>query len=254
MEEYILVIDQGTTSTKAVLLDKSGNQKAMSQKEITQYFPKPGFVEQDANEIWINVMYVVMELIRKNQIEPESIKEIEINCQQVTTVIWNKNTSVPVYHGIGWQSKQSDDICSEIKEKGYEAIIQEKTGLKLAPCFGAANIKWILDQVEGIREKAEAGELVFGTIGSWLVYRMTEECTHIIEAANAPQTLLYNIHELNWDKELLQLFEVPETMLPEVKNSWEIYGYTAPYHFFGLEIPITGRKEERKTTFPNKIF
>lgn len=255
MEEYILAIDQGTTSTRAVLFDKEGNKKAMSQKEITQYFPKPGFVEQDANEIWISVMYVVMELITKNQIKPESIKGIGITNQRETTVVWDKTTGIPVYHGIVWQSRQSDYICDAMKSAGYEELIKEKTGLVLDPYFSATKIKWILDNVEGAREKAEAGQLIFGTIDSWLVYRMTEKYTHITDYSNASRTLLYNIHELKWDKELLKLFQIPETMLPEVKNSSEIYGYTAPHHFFGLEIPIAGiAGDQQAALFGQKCF
>ena len=240
MEEYTLVISQEAASTRAVLFDKAGNKKAMSQKEITQYFPKPGFVEQDANEIWISVMYVVMELITKNQIKPESIKGIGIANQRETTVVWDKITGIPVYHGIAWQSRQSDYICDAMKSAGYEELIKEKTGLVLEPYFSATKVKWILDNVEGAKEKAEAGQLIFGTTDSWLVYRMTEEYTHIMNKCNASRTLIYNVHELKWDKELLKLFHIPEAMLPEVKNSSEIYGYTAPYHFFGMEIPISG--------------
>ncbi|MBQ4530675.1 MAG: hypothetical protein IJA36_08730 [Lachnospiraceae bacterium] len=244
MEEYILIIDQDTVSTQAVLVDKLGNRKAVFQKEIPQYFPQPGFVELDANEIWISVMYVVMELMKKNQIEPESIKEIGIISQNQTTVVWNKNTGVPIYYAISEQSKQSKAICEAMKAAKYEQLIKEKTGLPLEANYSATKIKWILDNVAGTREKAEAGELIFGTLDSWLVYRMTEEYTHIMNECNASRTLIYNVHELKWDKELLKLFHIPEAMLPEVKNSSEIYGYTAPYHFFGMETPITGVSRE----------
>lgn len=240
MEEYILAIDQGDTSTSAVLFDKQGKQRAISKKELTQYFPEQGFVEQDANEIWISVIYVVMDLIKKNHINPESIKAIGIAIQRDTTVVWDKTTGVPVYHAIVWQSRQSASICHEMKAAGYETFIKEKTGLILEPYFSATKIKWILDHVEGAREKAETGELVFGTIDSWLLYRMTKEHIHVTDYSNASRTLLYNIYEQKWDEELLSLFDIPKTMLPEVKTSSEIYAYTDPCHFFDMEIPVAG--------------
>ncbi len=255
MEKYILAIDQGTTSTRAVLFDKFGNKKAFSQKEIPQYYPKPGWVEQDANEIWISVMYVVMDLIRTNHIEPKSIQAIGITNQRETTVVWDKHTGVPVYHAIVWQSAQSADICHQWKENGYEKVIQEKTGLRLNPYFSASKIKWILDHVEGTREKAEKGELIFGTIDSWLLYRMTGEHIHVTDYSNASRTMLYNIHTLEWDQELLELFQIPKTILPEVKNSSQIYGYTAPCHFFGLEIPVAGiAGDQQAALFGQKCF
>lgn len=243
MEEYTLAIEQGSTSTSAMLFDKQGKQKAISKKQITQYFPETGFVEQDANEIWISVMYVVMDLVRKSSIKPENIKAISITNQRGTTVVWDKNTGVPVYHAIVWQSRQSVSICDEMKAEGYEQLIKEKTGLILNPYFPATKIKWILDHVEGARKKAEAGELMFGTIDSWLGYKMTRDHVHVTDYSNASRTLLYNIHERKWDEQLLQLFEIPKTMLPEVKDSTEIYGYTDPCHFFDMEIPVAGMAE-----------
>lgn len=255
MDKYILAIDQGTTSTRAVLFDKDGNKKAFSQKEFKQYYPEAGWVEQDANEIWISVMYVVMNLIRTNHIEPESIQAIGITNQRETTVVWDKYTGIPVYNAIVWQSSQSADICHELKEAGYEQIIRKKTGLLINPYFSASKIKWILDHVEGTRERAEKGELVFGTMDSWLIYRMTEEHVHVTDYSNASRTMLYNIHQLKWDQELLDLFQIPKTMLPTVKNSSEIYGYTAPFHFFGLEIPIAGiAGDQQAALFGQKCF
>lgn len=255
MEKYILAIDQGTTSTRAVLYDKCGKMKAFSQKEFRQYYPKPGWVEQDANEIWISVMYVVMDLVTSNEIAPESIAAIGITNQRETTVVWDKYTGIPIYNAIVWQSAQSAEICHELKEAGYEQMIQEKTGLVLNPYFSASKIKWILDHVEGARERAEKGELVFGTMDSWLVYRMTGEHAHVTDYSNASRTMLYNIHELKWDQELLDLFQVPTEMLPTVKNSSEIYGYTAPFHFFGLEIPVAGiAGDQQAALFGQKCF
>jgi glycerol kinase len=255
MEKYILAIDQGTTSTRAVLYDKCGKMKAFSQKEFRQYYPKPGWVEQDANEIWISVMYVVMDLVTSNEIAPESIAAIGITNQRETTVVWDKYTGIPIYNAIVWQSAQSAEICHELKEAGYEQMIREKTGLVLNPYFSASKIKWILDHVEGARERAEKGELVFGTMDSWLVYRMTGEHAHVTDYSNASRTMLYNIHELKWDQELLDLFQVPTEMLPTVKNSSEIYGYTAPFHFFGLEIPVAGiAGDQQAALFGQKCF
>ncbi len=255
MEKYILAIDQGTTSTRAVLYDKCGKMKAFSQKEFRQYYPKPGWVEQDANEIWISVMYVVMDLVTSNEIAPESIAAIGITNQRETTVVWDKYTGIPIYNAIVWQSAQSAEICHELKEAGYEQMIREKTGLVLNPYFSASKIKWILDHVEGARERAKKGELVFGTMDSWLVYRMTGEHVHVTDYSNASRTMLYNIHELKWDQELLDLFQVPREMLPEVKNSSAIYGYTAPFHFFGLEIPVAGiAGDQQAALFGQKCF
>ncbi len=255
MKKYILAIDQGTTSTRAVLFDKHGNKKAFSQKEFSQYYPQPGWVEQDANEIWISVMYVVRDLIQSNHIEPESIQAMGIANQRETTVVWDKYTGVPVYNAIVWQSSQSADICYEIKEAGYEQLIREKTGLLIHPYFSASKIKWILDHVAGARERAERGELIFGTIDSWLLYRMTETHVHVTDYSNASRTMLYNIHQLKWDQELLELFQIPKTMLPTVKNSSEIYGYTAPFHFYGLEIPVAGiAGDQQAALFGQKCF
>lgn len=255
MDKYILAIDQGTTSTRAVLFDKYGNKKAFSQKEFSQYYPKPGWVEQDANEIWISVMYVVMDLIKSNNIEPESIQAMGITNQRETTVVWDKYTGIPVYNAIVWQSSQSADICHELKEAGYEQLIREKTGLLINPYFSASKIKWILDHVEGARERAEKGDLIFGTMDSWLIYRMTEDHVHVTDYSNASRTMLYNIQQLKWDQELLDLFQIPKTMLPAVKNSSEIYGYTAPFHFYGLEIPVAGiAGDQQAALFGQKCF
>lgn len=255
MEQYILAIDQGTTSTRAVLYDKYGKMKAFSQKEFRQYYPKSGWVEQDANEVWISVMYVVMDLFAANEIPPESVAAIGITNQRETTVVWNKHTGIPVYNAIVWQSTQSAEICQELKEQGYEQMIQEKTGLVLNPYFSASKVKWILDHVEGAREEAEKGNLVFGTMDSWLVYRMTGEHVHVTDYSNASRTMLYNIHDLKWDEELLDLFQIPKKMLPQVRNSSEIYGYTAPFHFFGLEIPVAGiAGDQQAALFGQKCF
>jgi glycerol kinase len=240
MEKYILAIDQGTTSSRAIIFDKDTNLVASAQKEFTQIFPKAGWVEHDANEIWLSVMYVVMDVITNSGIKPEQISGIGITNQRETTVVWDKKTGVPIHNAIVWQSRQTDYICDELKNKGLEEIIHKKTGLIVDPYFSGTKVKWILDHVEGARQKAENGELLFGTIDSWLVWKLSGEKSHVTDYSNASRTLLFNIYDLKWDKELLEIFQVPESMLPQVKPSSCIYGYTAPYHFFGQEIPIAG--------------
>lgn len=240
MEKYILAIDQGTTSSRAIIFDKDTNLVASSQKEFTQIFPKAGWVEHDANEIWLSVMYVVMDVITNSGIKPEQISGIGITNQRETTVVWDKKTGVPIHNAIVWQSRQTDYICDELKNKGLEETIHKKTGLIVDPYFSGTKVKWILDHVEGARQRAENGELLFGTIDSWLVWKLSGEKSHVTDYSNASRTLLFNIYELKWDKELLEIFQVPESMLPQVKPSSCIYGYTAPYHFFGQEIPIAG--------------
>ncbi len=240
MGKYVLSIDQGTTSTRAIIFDHDSNIVSCSQKEFTQYFPEPGWVEHDANEIWLTVMYVMMDAIQKANIKPEEIVSIGITNQRETAVVWDKNTGVPVYHAIVWQSRQTAGICDELRAAGKEEMIREKTGLLIDPYFSGTKVKWILDNVEGAREKAEAGDLLFGTIDSFLIWKLSGATVHATDYSNASRTLLYNIYDLCWDEELLKLMNVPKSMLPEVKPSSGIFGYTAPYHFFGLEIPIAG--------------
>ncbi|MDE6312334.1 MAG: glycerol kinase GlpK [Lachnospiraceae bacterium] len=254
MEEYILAIDQGTTSTRAVVFDRQGKVRAMSQREVSLNYPKPGWVEADAAEIWISVVYTMIDLVRNQQIDPKAICGIGITNQRETTVIWDKRTGVPIYPAIVWQSVQTADICQELRTEGAEELILKKTGLKLNPYFSASKIRWILDTQEGAREKAERGDLLFGTIDSWLVYRMTNQL-HVTDYSNASRTMLFNIHTLSWDPELLRMFRIPETMLPEVKNSSEIYGMTAPYHFFGLEVPVAGiAGDQQAALFGHRCF
>lgn len=240
MKKYIIAIDQGTTSSRAVIYDHDTNVVASSQKEFTQYFPKPGWVEHDANEIWLTVMFVVMDAIQKAQIDPKEVAGIGITNQRETTVVWDKKTGVPVYHAIVWQSRQTVEICDDLRNQGKEELIREKTGLLIDPYFSGTKIKWILDHVEGAREKAERGELLFGTIDSWLIYKMSKGNVHVTDYSNASRTLLYNIYALCWDQELLSLLGIPEKMLPKVLPSSGIFGVTSPYHFYGLEVPIAG--------------
>ncbi len=240
MDQYILAIDQGTTSSRAIIFDKNGTIVQVAQKEFTQYFPQPGWVEHDANEIWLSVVSVYMEAIVKAGIKPSQIASIGITNQRETAVIWDRETGVPIYNAICWQSRQTADICDELKEKGYEKMVRDKTGLLIDPYFSGTKIKWILDNVSGAREKAEAGKLMFGTIDSWIVYKLSGGKVHVTDYSNASRTLLYNIYDLCWDDELLAMLNVPKSMLPEVKPSSYVYAHTATYHFYNLEVPIAG--------------
>lgn len=239
MEKAVLAIDQGTTSTRAILFDHDSNIIALSQKELTQYFPKPGWVEHDANEIWLSVLSVMADVVMKSSIKPENVVAIGITNQRETTVIWDKKTGLPVHHAVVWQSRQSEKICQEIKEKGLEEDILNRTGLKVDPYFSASKIRWILDHIENGQARAEAGDLLFGTIDSWLVWKLSGGKCHITDVSNASRTLLYNIHTCCWDETLLQYFNIPACILPEVKASSCQYAKTTSYHFFGHEVPIT---------------
>ncbi len=240
MKKYILSIDQGTTSTRAIIFDRHSNIIAMAQKEFTQYFPHIGWVEHDANEIWLSVLSVLSEVMIKANISIDEIDSIGITNQRETTVVWNKHTGLPVYHAIVWQSRQTSDICDELKAQGYEDMVREKTGLRIDPYFSASKIKWILDYNQDIRAMANNGDLLFGTIDTWIVWKLSGGTVHVSDYTNASRTLLYNIYDLKWDEQLLALFDIPYSMLPKVKDSSCIYGYSAPYHFFGHQIPIAG--------------
>lgn len=240
MKEYILSIDQGTTSSRAILFDKKGSIAASCQKEFTQHFQQPGWVEHDANEIWLSVLSIIGTLIIENEIEVSDIKGIGITNQRETAVVWDRDTGLPVYRAIVWQSRQTEEICHELKDDGYEDLIRSKTGLLIDPYFSATKVKWILDNVEGAREKAEAGKLVFGTIDTWLIWKLTGGKVHATDYSNASRTLMYNIQDLCWDRELLKIYNIPESMLPEVKESSGIFGYTMKEIFMGSEVPIAG--------------
>lgn len=240
MKKYVLAIDQGTTSSRAMIFDKELNVVASAQKEFTQIFPNSGWVEQDANEIWLTVMFVIMDVMTTSGIKPDEIAGIGITNQRETTIVWDKKTGVPIYNAIVWQSRQTVDICDELRKKGYEEIIKEKTGLLIDPYFSATKVKWILDNVEGARQRANDGELMFGTVDTWLVWKLSGENAHVTDYSNASRTLLFNIYDLKWDDELLDIFEIPKNMLPKVMPSSHIYATTATYHFFGEEIPIAG--------------
>jgi glycerol kinase len=239
-ESYILAIDQGTTSTRAILFDRKGRAAYTAQKEFPQYFPKPGWVEHNADDIWISVLSVIGAVLTENRINPAQVAAIGITNQRETAVVWDKATGMPIHNAIVWQSRQTSDICEELKRQGLDGLFRSKTGLLIDAYFSGTKIKWLLDHVDGAREKAERGELLFGTVDTWLIWKLTGGKTHVTDPSNASRTLLYNIHELCWDQELMQILGVPGSMLPEVRSSSELYGTTAEYHFFGRAVPIAG--------------
>ncbi|MBE3555166.1 MAG: glycerol kinase GlpK, partial [Thermicanus sp.] len=241
MEKYIMAIDQGTTSSRAILFNRKGEIVQVAQQEFTQYFPKPGWVEQDAQEIWNSVLTVMGRALSSAKISPQQIAAMGITNQRETTVVWEKKRGTPVYHAIVWQSRQTSEICEELKRKGVEDVFRKKTGLLIDSYFSGTKVKWILDHVEGAREKAERGDLLFGTIDTWLIWKLTGGKVHVTDYSNASRTLLYNIYDLKWDEELLEILGIPKGMLlPEVRSSSEVYGRTDPQHFFGEEVPIAG--------------
>ncbi|MED4651300.1 glycerol kinase GlpK [Bacillus pseudomycoides] len=240
MKKYILSLDQGTTSSRAILFNKEGKIVHSAQKEFTQHFPKPGWVEHNAQEIWGSILAVIATCLSEADVKPEQIAGIGITNQRETVVVWDKETGKPVYNAIVWQSRQTAEICDELKEKGYSDMVREKTGLLIDAYFSGTKVKWILDNVEGAREKAERGELLFGTIDTWLVWKLSGGKAHVTDYSNASRTLMFNIHDLQWDDELLDMLEVPKSMLPEVRQSSEVYAHTVDYHFFNQNIPIAG--------------
>lgn len=240
MESYILSIDQGTTSSRAILFNKKGEVVHSSQKEFKQYYPKPGWVEHNASEIWGTVLSVLAAALTESGIQQTQIAGIGITNQRETTVVWNKKTGQPIYPAIVWQSRQTQSIIDELKREDLGEWFRNKTGLLLDPYFSGTKVKWILDNVEGAREAAEQGDLLFGTIDSWLIWKMTDGEVHVTDPSNASRTLLYNIFDLKWDEEICLKLGIPMQMLPEVKSSSEVYGHTDPNVFFGQRVPIAG--------------
>jgi len=237
LKQYILSLDQGTTSSRAIVFDHSGSIIAGSQKEFTQYFPKPGWVEHNPVEIWETQLLTAGEAIQKAGIKGEQIAAIGITNQRETTVLWEKKTGKPVYNAIVWQCRRTTDICNELKKSGLEDTIRKKTGLLLDPYFSGTKIKWILDNIPEIRKRAEKGEIAFGTVDSWLIYNLTGR--HVTEPSNASRTLLYNINDGNWDSEILKELNIPGAMLPVISASSGYFGKTKR-ELFGAEIPVTG--------------
>lgn len=237
MEQYILAIDQGTTSTRAIIFDHEANIIALAQKEIQTYYPKPGWVEQSADEIYASMIGVVWEALTKASLQASDIASIGITNQRETTVVWDKKTGKPVHFALVWQSRQSNEICDELRTQNKEKMIREKTGLLIDPYFSATKIRWILDHIENGQARAEAGELLFGTIDTWLVYKLTEGKVHISDVSNASRMMLMNIHTCAWDQELLDLLQIPEIMLPTISDTSTVYGCTDP-KIFNTPIPI----------------
>ncbi len=240
MGSYILSIDQGTTSTRAILFGKDGKIVASAGQEIRSYFPHSGWVEQDAEEIWVSVLGVMASVLSKSGIPAKEVAAIGVTNQRESTVIWNKQTGRPIHRSIVWQSRQTADICEELKQAGHEKLIRQKTGLLIDPYFSGTKAKWLLDHVEGSRELAKQGDLLLGTMDSWLIWKLSGGACHVTDYSNASRTMLFNIHDLRWDEELLALLDIPASMLPQVHSSSQVYGTTIPHHFFGSSVPIAG--------------
>jgi glycerol kinase len=239
MSKYILAFDQGTTSSRAIVFNHASEVVAVSQKEFTQIFPQAGWVEHDANEIWYTQLSVATEAVVKAGLSPADIAGIGITNQRETTIVWNRATGEPLYNAIVWQDKRTAGYCDELRKAGHHTSIQEKTGLILDAYFSATKLKWILDNVEGARALAAKGEICFGTVDSWLIWKLTNGKTHAIDVTNASRTMLYNIHTNEWDTELLSLFDIPASVLPEVRSSSEVFGHTQQV-LTSATIPICG--------------
>ena len=239
MAKYIMALDAGTTSNRSILFDREGNICSMAQKEFKQYFPSPGWVEHDANEIWSSMLGVAVEAMQKVGAQAEDIAAIGITNQRETVIVWDRHTGEPVYHAIVWQCRRTSEYADELKEKGLTETYKKKTGLIIDAYFSATKVKWILDNVEGARERAEKGDLIFGTVETWLIWKLTKGKAHVTDYSNASRTMLFNINTLEWDDEILAELNIPASMLPEAKPSSCIYG-KADSSYFGAEIPIGG--------------
>ena len=239
MKKYIMALDAGTTSNRCILFDHDGKICSVAQKEFTQYFPKPGWVEHDANEIWTTQLGVALSAMNKIGATAEDIAAIGIANQRETTIVWDRDTGEPIYHAIVWQCRRTSEYCDKLKAEGYTEMIREKTGLIIDAYFSATKLKWILDNVEGAREKAEAGQLMFGTVETWLIWKLTCGKVHVTDYSNASRTMLFNIHTLDWDDDILKLLDIPRSVLPKPVSNSEFYEYADPMHFCGA-IKIAG--------------
>ncbi|MEZ5044219.1 MAG: glycerol kinase GlpK [Saprospiraceae bacterium] len=239
MKQYILSIDQGTTSSRAILFDKKGNIRGVAQQEFTQIYPRPGWVEHDAEEIWQTQLGVIKKVLEAQKVKPAEIAAIGITNQRETTVIWDKNTGKPIHNAIVWQDRRTASICDDLKGKGYEDYVRQNTGLVIDAYFSGTKVKWLLDEVPGARAKAEKGDLLFGTIDSWLIWKMTGGAVHVTDYTNASRTMLFNIHTLQWDEKMMAALGVPAAVLPTVKQSSEVYGHTTA-DLLGAPLPIAG--------------
>ena len=239
MEKYILSLDQGTSSSRAIVFDQKGQIRSVAQREFTQYFPQSGWVEHNPHEIWSSQASVIAEAITSIDINGHNIAGIGITNQRETTIVWDRETEEPIYNAIVWQDRRTSEYCDKLKEEGYTEFIRSRTGLIIDAYFSATKIKWILDNVPGARERAEKGKLMFGTVDTWLIWRLTRGDVHVTDVSNASRTMLFNIHTLQWDEELLRLFDIPLSMMPEVRSSSEVYGHTKST-IFAHEVPISG--------------
>lgn len=239
MAKYVMALDAGTTSNRCILFNEKGEICSMAQKEFTQYFPKPGWVEHDPGEIWSTQLAVARQAMNEIHASASDIAAIGITNQRETAIVWDKNTGKPVYNAIVWQCRRTSEYCDSLKEKGLTEMFQKKTGLVIDAYFSGTKVKWILDHVEGVRERANRGELLFGTVETWLIWKLTKGAVHVTDYSNASRTMLFNINTLKWDDEILKELDIPKSMLPQAKPSSEIYGETDP-SFFGGRIPITG--------------
>ncbi|NNJ30536.1 glycerol kinase GlpK [Lacrimispora defluvii] len=246
MSKYVMALDSGTTSNRCILFNEKGEMCSVAQKEFTQYFPKPGWVEHDANEIWPSQLGVAVEAMSKIGAVAEDIAAIGITNQRETTIVWDKANGEPVYHAIVWQCRRTSEYCDSLKEKGLTDSFRQKTGLIIDAYFSGTKLKWILDNVEGVRERAEAGELLFGTVETWLIWKLTKGRVHVTDYSNASRTMLFNIQELKWDQDILKELNIPECMLPEAKPSSFVYG-ESDSQFFGGPIPIGGAAGDQQS-------
>lgn len=246
MGKYVMALDAGTTSNRCILFNQQGDIISVAQKEFTQYFPKPGWVEHDADEIWSTQLGVAVEAMSKIGAEASDIAALGITNQRETAIVWDKKTGEPIYHAIVWQCRRTARYCDSLKEKGYEELFRKKTGLKLDAYFSGTKVKWLLDHVEGARARAEKGELLFGTVETWLIWKLTKGKVHVTDYSNASRTLLFNINTLDWDDEILDIIGIPRIMLPQVKPSSGVYGQ-AEASFLGGEIPIAGAAGDQQS-------
>ncbi|KRL43446.1 glycerol kinase GlpK [Lacticaseibacillus manihotivorans] len=246
-QQYVLAIDEGTTSTRALIIDHAGTIVADAQREFPQYFPQPGWVEHNANEIWNAVLSTIATAFINSGIQPRQIAGVGITNQRETTVVWDKQTGLPIYNAVVWQSRQTSPIAEKLKADGHSELIHAHTGLLIDAYFSATKIRWILDQVPGAQERAENGELMFGTIDTWISWKLSGGAIHVTDYTNASRTMLFNIHTLQWDDEILRILNIPKAMLPEVRSNSEVYGQTAAYHFYGSSVPISGMAGDQQS-------
>jgi glycerol kinase len=239
-KQYILALDQGTTSSRAILFDRAGRIVGKAQREFPQIFPQPGWVEHNPLEILSSVLTTAIELLTEHRVDPSQVAAIGITNQRETTVVWDRHTGKPVYNAIVWQSRQSEEVCAQLTAQGAADLIRARTGLLIDPYFSGTKVRWILENVPGAAQRAAAGDLLFGTVDTWLIWNLTDHRVHVTDYSNASRTLMYDIHRRCWDDDLLKLLCVPRSMLPEVRESSEVYGTTAERHFFGKAVPIAG--------------